>query len=70
MQMLSTKKLGKIVLSRDFAAGVYLSEAQNPTHPLTHCIGVYCIQGRGEAQQFTILGRNTNMGVQYLLLAL
>ncbi len=43
----------KIDLSRDFAAGVYLSEAQNQyTTPLTHCIPVYSIlihteRGRG-----------------------
>jgi hypothetical protein len=30
----------KIDLERDFAAGVYLPEAQNPI-PLTHCICVY-----------------------------
>jgi hypothetical protein len=36
----------KIDLSRDFAAGVYLSEAQNPIPtplPLTHCLRVYRI---------------------------
>jgi hypothetical protein len=33
----------KIDLERDFAAGVYLSEAQNPITPLTHCISVYSI---------------------------
>jgi hypothetical protein len=55
----------------DFAAGVYLSEAQNPI-ALTHCIRVYSIlfhTGKGggvgkseperrlEGQQFTKLGR-------------
>jgi hypothetical protein len=57
----------------DFAAGVYLSEARNPIHPLTHCIRVYSIfihTGKGgrvepertlEGQQFTWLGQNTNM---------
>jgi|LakMenEpi03Aug12_release.lakeMendotaPanAssembly.Ray.scaffolds.fasta_scaffold503146_1 hypothetical protein len=41
LQMLSSKK---IHLYRDFAAVVYLSEAQNPTPPppITHCIRVYC----------------------------
>jgi hypothetical protein len=29
------------LLLRDFAAGVYLSEAQYPIPPLTHCIRVY-----------------------------
>ncbi len=44
----------KIDLKRDSVAGVYLSEAQNPIHPLTHCISVYNILiymgkgGRGE----------------------
>ncbi len=34
----------KIDLERDFAAGVYLSEAQKPIPtPLTHSIGVYRI---------------------------
>jgi hypothetical protein len=62
----------KIDLYRDFAAGVYLSEAQKPIIPsLTHCISVYSIfiytgkGGRGrvdperrlEGQQFTKLGR-------------
>jgi hypothetical protein len=36
---------------RDFAVGVYLSEAQNPIPALTHCIRVYTVylftQGRG-----------------------
>jgi hypothetical protein len=47
----SSKKIG---LLKDFAAGVYLSEAQNPIPPppLTHCICVYSIllftQGRRE----------------------
>jgi hypothetical protein len=31
-------------LQKDFAAGVYLSEAQNPKPPpLTHCICVYIV---------------------------
>ena len=62
----------KIDLQRDFAAGVYLSEAQNPmTPPPTQCIRVNSIlihTGRGlggrveperrfEGQQFTTLGR-------------
>jgi hypothetical protein len=37
----------KIDLKRDFAAGVYLSEVQNPITPLlpfTHCIRVFRIQ--------------------------
>jgi hypothetical protein len=62
-----------IVLLRDFSAGVYLSEAQNPMPPppLTHCINVFSIllhTGKGgggrveperrlEGQQFTKLGR-------------
>jgi hypothetical protein len=62
-----------IDMSRDFAAGVYLSQAQNPIPPLTHYIRVYSILiqtgkgGRGggevgeerrlEGQQFTKLGR-------------
>ncbi len=42
----------KIDLARDLAAGVYLSEAQNPIHP-THCsVYVYKVylftQGRGK----------------------
>jgi hypothetical protein len=62
----------KIDLKRDFAAGVYLSEAQNPIPPPhTHCVRVYSIlihtgkgrggrvelERRGERQQFTKLGR-------------
>jgi hypothetical protein len=56
-------------LLREFAAGVYLSEAQNPIPPLlTHCIRV-CSFKKGrreggelnkrrlEGQQFTKLGR-------------
>jgi hypothetical protein len=31
----------EIDLLRDFAAGVYLSEARNPILPLTHCLRVY-----------------------------
>ncbi len=42
----------KIDLKRDFAAGVYLSEAQDPVRPPhTQCIRVYSIliqQGKGE----------------------
>ncbi len=47
----------KIDLYRDFAAGVYLSEAQNPIPPpLTHCILVCSIlvqieKGGGELNQ-------------------
>jgi len=41
----------RIYLKRDFAAGVYLSEAQNPMPPL-HTLYVYTLylfaQGRGE----------------------
>jgi hypothetical protein len=40
----------KIDLKRDFVAGVYLSEAQNPIPP-THCKRVYSIPihtGKGE----------------------
>jgi hypothetical protein len=50
----------KIYLCRDFAAGVYLSETQNPIPPsLTHCIRVYSVsvlytyshrEGRGGVQ--------------------
>jgi hypothetical protein len=60
----------KIYLERDFAAGVYLSEAQDPKPPhLTHCIRVNSIlihrgeggidepEKRGEGQQFTKLGQ-------------
>jgi len=49
--MSSSKKL---TCKGDFAAGVYLSEAQNPIPPLTYCIRVYSILihtgkgGRGE----------------------
>jgi hypothetical protein len=69
------KKL-KIDLCRDFAAGVYLSEAQKPypsSRPL-HTVYVYTVyvftQGRGggveperrlEGQQFTNWVENTNM---------
>jgi hypothetical protein len=52
----------------DFAAGIYLSEAQNPIPPpLTYCILVYSIlirtgkkfkpEKRLDGQQFTKLGR-------------
>jgi hypothetical protein len=40
----------KFELKRDFAAGVYLSEAQNPNPIFTHCVRVYSIlitQGKG-----------------------
>ncbi len=60
-------------LYRDFAAGVYLSEAQNPILPdLIHCIRAFSIlihTGKGgrveperklEGQQFTKLGRKTD----------
>jgi hypothetical protein len=33
----------KIDLERDFAASIYLSEAQNPIPPLTHCIRLYSV---------------------------
>jgi hypothetical protein len=42
----------KIDLQRDFATGVYLSEAQNPIPPLTHCIRVCSVlihTGGGES---------------------
>jgi hypothetical protein len=66
----------KIDLFRDFAAGVYLSKGQNPIPPPLHTVFVYTVylftQGRGEGgeveperrlegQQFTKLGRKTNM---------
>jgi hypothetical protein len=39
--MSSSKKIYQQI---DFAAGVYLSETQNPIHPhITHCICVYSI---------------------------
>ena len=56
----------KIDLFRDFAAGVYLSEAQNPIPsppPYTLYIYVYTLYsilihtGKGEGQLFTKLGR-------------
>jgi hypothetical protein len=62
----------KIDLKRDFAAGVYLSEAQNPIPPPhTHCTciqytyshrerergGRVELERRGERQHFTKLGR-------------
>jgi hypothetical protein len=58
----------KIYLQREFAAGVYLSEAQNPIPaPHTHCIRVYSIQGgrlnQGEGKTGNISQRwveNTN----------
>ncbi len=39
-----------IDLKRDFAAGVYLSEAQNPipASPFTHCICIYFFTRGGE----------------------
>jgi hypothetical protein len=46
--MLSSKKID---LLRDFAAGVYLFEAQNTIPPYTLCIHVYSIlihKGKGE----------------------
>ncbi len=72
----------QIYLSRDFAAGVYLSEAQNPIPPplLTHC-NVYTVtyshmeaerggelnQREGlESQQFTKLGRKYQHDCLYL----
>jgi hypothetical protein len=74
--MSSSKKFD---LSRDFAAGVYLSEAQNPIPAPTplHTVYVFTVYvfihtGKGgggrveperrlKGQQFTKLGRNTNM---------
>jgi len=64
----------------DFAAGVYLSDAQNPPPPLTHYINAYKIlihtgkwrrgrvepERRGEEQQFTKLGRKYQHDWQYL----
>ncbi len=38
------RHLKKIYLYRDFAAGVYLSEAQNPIPPPLHTVYVYSIQ--------------------------
>ncbi len=64
--MFSSKQ---VHLQRDFAAGVYLSEAQNPLPPITHYKRVYRIithTGEGgrveskrrlEGQQFAKLGR-------------
>jgi hypothetical protein len=44
----------KIDLSRNFAAGVYLSEAQNPNPTtLTHCIRVYSILMAGSLKVFS-----------------
>jgi hypothetical protein len=72
----------KIDLYRDFAASVYLSEAQNPIplFPLTHCMSVYSIlihtrkggrgrvipERRGEGQQFTKSGRKYQHDCLYL----
>jgi hypothetical protein len=51
-KMFSSKQ---VHLQRDFAAGVYLSEAQNPLPPITHYIRVYRIithtGGGGELKQ-------------------
>jgi hypothetical protein len=50
------RHLRRIYLERDFAAGVYLSEAHNPIPPLTHCIRVYSIlihTGKGERESRT-----------------
>jgi hypothetical protein len=63
----------KIHLQRDYAVGVYLSEAQNPIPPALHTVHYTCIhtvyfltQGRGgggeperrgEGEQFTKLGQ-------------
>ncbi len=49
------RHLKKIDLLRDFAAGVYLSEAQNPkpSPSLQHCIREYSIlihTGKGEGE--------------------
>ncbi len=65
--MLSSKQID---LLRDFAAGVYLSEAQNPIRPPLHTVYVYTVlihtgrkggrvqpERRLEGQQFTELGR-------------
>ncbi len=63
----------KFDLQRDFATGVYLSEAQNPIlPPLTHCTGrgggggVVELVRRGEGQQFTKLGRKYQHDWLYL----
>jgi hypothetical protein len=59
------RHLKKIDLKRNFAAGVYMSEARNPIQPpLTHCISVYKYTyshrkgGEGQGQQSKI---GTNM---------
>jgi hypothetical protein len=53
-----TSSSKKIYLYRDFAAGVYLSEPQDPIPaPLTYCIRVYTGKGgdwgRGERESST-----------------
>jgi hypothetical protein len=62
-------------LLRDFAAGVYLSEAQNPIPPPLHTVYVYTVylftqergggriepERRSDGQQFTKLYRHTNL---------
>jgi hypothetical protein len=67
-------------MEKDFATGVYLSEALNHIRlppPLTHCIRAYSILintekgGRGrverlEGQQFTRLGRTYQHDLLYL----
>jgi hypothetical protein len=50
-KMASSKKIDQ---KRDFAAGVYLSEAQNPVAH-THCIGVYV--------QYTVLVHTRKRGM-------
>ncbi len=42
-KMLSSKKIKKIDLQKDFAAGVYLSEAQNPIPPPLLTVFVYTL---------------------------
>jgi hypothetical protein len=46
------RRLKKLICKRDFAAGVYLSEAQSPIPPPLHTVYVYTVdlskQGMGE----------------------
>ncbi len=72
--MSSSKKMD---LNRDFAAGVYFSEAQNPIPPpplLTHCmtVRVYCTvysdrkEGRGVEPERRLEGQQfTKLGRKY-----
>jgi hypothetical protein len=61
----------KIDLCRDFAAGIYLSEAQNPIYspPLSHGIRVVYLftQGRGEGRRVEL--ERMLEGQQFLKLA-